>query len=79
MGELQQLRAAIFDLTEQIRTLNEGLSRPTNRIGLQVDRLANLVEIIDNIPREIVMRMDQETRDAIDDHRVALDNYLLDR
>jgi hypothetical protein len=68
MSELSQLRGAIFDLTEQIRELNEALNRPQHRLGLQVDRLANLLHIIEQIPKEIVMKMDGETKDVLENH-----------
>lgn len=68
MGELSQLRGALFDLTEQIRGLREDLNRPHHRLAVEVDRLANLLHIVEQIPKEIVMKLDGETKDALDSH-----------
>lgn len=68
MGELSQLRGALFDLTEQIRGLREDLNRPQHRLAVEVDRLANLLHIVEGIPREIIMKLDDETKDVLDNH-----------
>ena len=72
MGELQQLRAALFDLTEQIRGLREDLQRPQTQLAGQLDRLHALFDIVENIPREIVMKMDDETKDVLQAHSSAV-------
>lgn len=72
MGELQQLRAAIFDLTEQIRGLRADLERPQTQLAGQLDRLHALFDIVENIPREIVMKIDGETKDVLEAHSSAV-------
>ena len=72
MGELQQLRGALFDLTEQIRGLREDLQRPQTQLAGQLDRLHALFDIVENIPKEIVMKMDDETKDLIEAHSSAV-------
>lgn len=72
MGELQQLRAALFDLTEQIRGLRADLERPQTQLAGQLDRLHALFDIVENIPREIVMKIDGETKDVLEAHSSAV-------
>lgn len=75
MGELQQLRGALFDLTEQIRGLREDLNRP-HRLAVEVDRLANLLHIVEHIPKEIVMKLDDETKDVLDNHTAHVSEMI---
>lgn len=72
MGELQQLRAALFDLTEQIRGLREDLQRPQTQLAQELDRLEALFVVVENIPRQIVMKMDGETKDVLEAHSSAV-------
>lgn len=72
MGELQQLRAALFDLTEQIRGLRADLERPQTQLAGQLDRLHALFDIVENIPREITMTMDKATMDCLEEHTSAV-------
>lgn len=79
MGELQQLRAAIFDLTEQVRRLNENLERPTHGLARQTERLADLLHVMEEIPEKITMTMDDATMSCLEDHRASIDALMLDR
>ena len=79
MGELQQLRAALFDLTEQIRGLRDALERPANGLVRQTERLADLLHVMEEIPETITIKMDEETIEALDEHRSSIDELLLDR
>ena len=72
MGELSQLRGALFDLTEQIRGLRADLERPQMQLARELDRLHALFDIVENIPREIVMKIDDETKDVLQAHSSAV-------
>ena len=79
MGELQQLRAGLFDLTEQIRRLNENLERPTHSLALQTERLADLLHVMEEITEKITMSMDDATMSCLEDHRASIDAFMVDR
>jgi len=79
MGELQQLRAALFDLTEQVRQLREALDRPSTQLARQTERLADLLHIMEEVPETITIVMEKATMDVIEEHTSAVNTYMLDR
>tara|TARA_Y100000004_G_scaffold187399_1_gene240144 strand:+ start:12 stop:245 length:234 start_codon:yes stop_codon:yes gene_type:complete len=72
MGELQQLRAALFDLTEQIRGLRADLERPQTQLAGELDRLHALFDVVENMPRVIEMKLSDETKDVLEAHSSAV-------
>jgi len=79
MGELQQLRAALFDLTEQVRQLREALDRPSTQLARQTERLADLLHIMEEVPETITIQMEKATMDVLEEHTSAVNTYMLDR
>ena len=76
MGELSQLRGALFDLTEQIRGLRDDLRRPQTDLSRELDRIHLLVDALSTVPSTIGLKIEESSAEILESHVSAIADYM---